>query len=371
MMINLTILLFVILFSLVVLSRSSIRSIWVINLLFCIFISFIAYNIVPLESLDLHRYYTQIEIAEKNGIDYIFNNADFESLPVAAIYISIFVLIGNKFLLPAVTCFIYYFLPTSFLVKISKKNKLTSLGLVLSMIVFYSISNYLGVVSGIRNPMAISIFCYFLYKDLIQKEGIRKFIIPYILLCFFHSSIIILLTLRLLLMLNKKNDNFICLLLLLWSIVKTTLISILSNSIKNSYILMLAHKLTDYDQNEANAVANVTLYTFIYLLFYISSIFIYSIYSRKTYNKINEPIKIDRYYKFLLFFCVGSIFEYHIFVRFSRCVLILNMFFITKIMSDRQCDKKAKTLITILLVIESLAFLLFYTTGQYTFIKLQ
>lgn len=371
MMINLTILLFVILFSLVILSRSSFRSIWIINLLFCISLSFIAYNIKPLDSLDLHRYYTQIEIAEKNGIDYIFNNTDFESLPTAAIYISFFVLIGNKFLLPAVTCFIYYFLPTSFLVKISKKNKLAKLGLILSIIAFYSISNYLGVVSGIRNPMAISIFCYFLYKDLMQKEGIRKNIIPYILLCFFHPSIVILLILRLLLLLNKKHNHLIYLFLLLWSIVKTALISYLSNGIKNSYILMLTRKLTDYNQNEANAVANVTLYTFIYLLFYISSIFIYSVYSRKTSNKINESISIDRYYKFLLLFCMGSIFEYHIFVRFSRCVLILNMYFITSIISDKQCDKRTKTLIAILSLIESLVFLLFYTTGQYTFINLQ
>ena len=81
-----------------------------------------------------------------------------------------------------------------------------------SLIAFYLISNYLGVISGIRNPMAISLFCYILYKDLVMKTSFKKCILGYILLCFFHPSIIILLiiTLKQILQCGQKSANYPC-----------------------------------------------------------------------------------------------------------------------------------------------------------------
>ena len=371
MVVRYSLILFVTPIIFLILSKNSHRRIWILNFLFCIALSIIAYHLVPIKSLDIYRYYSQIESAMKIGPSFIFNNVDYIALPVAGLYISSFVFLGNKFLLPAVTCFIYYYFVTNNMIEYSAFSKTNKKGLALALILFYSVSNYLGVISGIRNPMAISLFCYFLYKDIIMDRGIKKYIIPYILLCLFHSSIVILLIIRILLLLDKKRDRIICLILLLWSLVKTNIIAILINSTGNGFILMLSQKLIAYDPNEARSVANVSLYTFIYLLFYISSILIFILKNNMKGRKDNNGcISLNRYYKFLLCFCIGSIFEYHIFVRFSRSILILGSFYIMDITSNKQYSYKTKMLITTLILIEAMAFLLFYTTGQYTSIRL-
>ena len=203
-----------------------------------------------------------------------------------------------------------------------------------------------------------------------MKTSFKKCILGYILLCFFHPSIIILLIIRLLILLNKKHDKVICLFLLFWTLMKTNLVSILLKVTNNTYILLLSQKLTSYDATEANAVANVSLYTRVYLLFYIISIVIFCVYKTKCFeNENNRNIKFNRFFKFLLCFCIGSIFEYHMFVRFSRSILMLLSLPIINIMSCEKFNSKNKLLVIFLVLIESLIFLLFYMTGQYTSIS--
>lgn len=351
-------------------AKTSYRNIWGLNLLCCIILSILAYHLIPLKSLDIYRYYTQMEIAKQNGLEFILRHNDYSALPIAGLYVSIFVVLKNKFLLPAVTCFIYYFFISNIIIKYSRNNKKSKYGLMISLIAFYLISNYLGVISGIRNPMAISLFCYILYKDLVMNANFKKCLFGYILLCFFHPSVIILLIIRLLLFLNKKYDKIVCMLLLLWTLMKKSLLAIMLRVTNNSYILLLSQKLTSYDSIEANAVANVSLYTVVYLLFYISSMVIFLIYKSKcSRNDNNKNEKFDRFFKFLLCFCIGSIFEYHMFVRFSRSVLMLLSLPIIGIMSCEKFNNKNKLLVLFLVLIESLIFLLFYMTGQYTSIS--
>lgn len=351
-------------------TKTSYRNIWILNLLCCIILSILAYHLIPLKSLDIYRYYTQIEIAKQNGLGFILKHNDYRALPIAGLYVSIFVILNNKFLLPAATCFIYYFFISNIIIKYSKNNKKSKYGLIIALIEFYLISNYLGVISGIRNPMAISLFCYILYKDLVMNANFKNCLLGYILLCFFHPSVIILLIIRLLLFFNKKHDKIMCMFLLFWTLMKTSLLSIMLKVTNNSYILLLSQKLTSYDSTEANAVANVSLYTVVYLLFYLSSIVIFLIYKVKfSRNENNRNEKFDRFLKLLLCFCMGSIFEYHMFVRFSRSVLMLLSVPIINIMSCEKLNSKNRLLVLFLVLIESLIFLLFYMTGQYTSIS--
>lgn len=351
-------------------TKISYNNIWILNILCCIILSIFAYHLVPLKSLDIYRYYNQIEFAKQNGIEYILKHNDYRALPIAGIYISLFVILNNKYLLPAVTCFIYYFFISNIIIKYSKDNKKSKYGLMSSLIAFYLISNYLGVVSAIRNPMAISLFCYFLYKDLVMNIGFKKSVFGYILLCLFHPSIIGLLIIRLLLLLNKKHDKIICIFLLLWTSMKTILISILLKIRNNNYILLISQKLLSYDSTEANAVANVSVYTIVYLLFYISCIIIFLVYKAKCSKNDNyKYFKFDRFLVFLFCFCIGSIFEYHMFVRFSRSILMIVSLPIINIMSCDKINSKNKILVLFLVLIESLLFLVFYMTGQYTSIS--
>lgn len=352
--------------------KMSYKNIKTLNIICCVILSILAYNLEPFRKLDIYRYYTQIDIGMQSGFTYILKHKDFAALPTAGMYVSLFVILKNKFLLPMVTCFIYYFFISDIIIKYSKINKKNKFGLIISLIAFYTISNYLGVVSGIRNPMAISLFCYFLYKDLIFNENFKKSLIIYILLCLFHPSVIVLLIIRFLIIFDKRFDKFICISLLLWTGLKTFIISMLLNTKNNVYISLIKQKLTNYDINEANAVANVSLYTLVYLLFYISCLLIFIIYIIKSNNNSsnnNSKLNFDRYFKFLICFCIGSIFEYHLFVRFSRSILMLIAFPIINLISNKKFNNKNSWIVIFLILIESLFFLLFYMTGQYTSIK--
>lgn len=351
-------------------SKMSYRGIWILNFACCIVLSFFAYHLFPLKALDIYRYYTQIDIAMQSGVNFILQHDDFVTLPFAGLYVSLFVVLGNKFLLPAVTCFIYYFFISSVVIKYARNNQKSKYGLVLFLIAFYLISNYLGVISGIRNPMAISLFCYILYKDLILKSNFTKCVFGYVSLCLFHPSTIILVIIRLLIFLDKKYDKIICLVLLYWTLLKTNLISFLLKISNNSFIMLLSEKLISYDSTEANAVANVSLYTIVYLVFYLSGILTYFIYKKYCSQSIKEnTTAFNRFLIFLFSFCFGSICEYHMFVRFSRSVLMLLSVPIINIMSCKEIYNKNKIGIMFILFLESLAFLLFYMTGQYTSIS--
>ena len=49
-------------------AKTSYRNIWGLNLLCCIILSILAYHLIPLKSLDIYRYYTQMEIAKILGV---------------------------------------------------------------------------------------------------------------------------------------------------------------------------------------------------------------------------------------------------------------------------------------------------------------
>ena len=342
----------------------------IINLICCIILSIMAYHLEPLKSLDIYRYYTHIDIAQQNGLFFIFNHNDYSTLPVAGLYISIFALLKNKFLLPMVTCFCYYFFISNIVIDYSQKNNKSKIGTMIFLILFYTVSNYLGVISGIRNPMAISLFSYVLYKDLIMNSNFKKCLVVYVLLCMFHPSVLIMLIIRLFLILNRKFDKIICAFLLLWTSLKNLLISFLLKISTNEYLVLISKKLIAYDENEANAVANVSLYTTIYFLFYISCIVLFILYRKCTKREEDDKsILFSRYYKYSLCFCIGSITEYHMFVRFSRSALMLLAIPFINIISNKKISNGNKMLIIFFALSESILFLIFFLTGQYSSIK--
>lgn len=354
----------IIIFFIVISLKCSYDVIRLINVIICIILSLIAYRILPSPSLDLYRYYSHIQAAQYYGLDFIFNHPDYNSLPVAALYVSLFAILKNKFLLPSMTCFIYYFFITNLVITYSKQRGKDRIGLTLSLILIYTVSNYLGVVSGIRNSLAISVFIYILYKDLLFHSRFLYCFIGYILLSFFHPSILILLFLRIILFINEKFDCIICLLLLIWTFGKVRLFSIIS-LFSSNYLSFISTKASSYDVKEANSVANVPLYTFIYFLFYVFSLVVLLFYIKTTIKRIEKKQSIIRYFYFLLSFCFGAIFEYHVFVRSSRAILLLLPVLVINLISNEELGKRSKFFILLIVLLVSIFFISFYTYGQY------
>ena len=365
---NILFLIIIVIISFIIISLNcSYNVIRLMNAITCIVLSVMAYHILPSPSLDLYRYYSHIQSAQFYGLDYIFNYPDYKSLPVAAMYISLFVILKNKCLLPLITCFIYYFFITNIVITYARRNRKDKLGLVISLILIYAVGSYLGVVSGIRNPLAISVFIYILYKDLLFRSKFLYCLIGYILLSFFHPSVLILLFLRIILFIDKKFDRIICFLLLIWTFGKVKLLSIVS-VFSSNYISFISTKASSYDMKEANSVANVPLYTFVYFIFYLFSLIILLFFLKSTSKKVMKSQNYVRYFYFLLSFCFGAIVEYHLFVRSTRAVLLLLPVLVMALISDVEIRVEKKIFLLLLVLLVSLFFIVFYMYGQYNII---
>lgn len=343
-------------------NRVNYKFIKIYNIFIIVILSIIAYKYIPSKSMDLYRLFSVLEKTRMMGLDYLFKYSDYSSLPVASLFFYVISLFNNNHLLPFVACLIYYSTISFIIIDYAQKNNCSRLGLSLSLTMFYLSSNYLGVISEIRNPLAISLFVLFLYKDIQKKFKDYRFLIAYFILCFLHPSMLILFIIRLLLMLNKRYDKIICILLFLWTKLKSIILSILLLFGSNSFFSLITQKFTSYDEVEAYAVANVNLYTFVYCTIYILIIILFLLLKkRKNVKKYHNNNRMFAYY---YCFCIGSIFEYHLFVRFSRLVVFLGLLIIIDLFSIEE-NKKNKLLYTIIILIESIAFLMFYLTGQY------
>ncbi|MBR2795580.1 EpsG family protein [Candidatus Saccharibacteria bacterium] len=317
--------------------------------------------------MDLSRLFSALDATRLNGAGYLFGASDYAGLPVASAFFYVISLFNNNHLLPFFACFLYYFLTTYVVIHYTEKNNKSKVGMVVALVLFYFVSNYLGVISEIRNPLAISLFCFLVYFDL--GSGFRnfKFIIGYILLCLLHPSMVILLIIRMLLFLNKRNDGIISILLLLWSSFKWVIVSVLGAISGSTFVGLLMQKLTAYDMDEAKAVANVGLYTAIYLGVYA---FVYVLYRMLLAKIKKEEGGIEKYrnnirlFRFVFAFFLGSIFEYHLFVRFSRLIVCFGVFIFIDLISKEK-KRFNKLIYALLLLSVAMALLVFYFMGQY------
>lgn len=353
----------------ILISKLPYRNIKFVFFIISLILAIIAYNITPYKSLDLYHHFQILNNCRAFGFGYLINHSDFSNLPVGALYFYIISLLGNNSFLPAISVFIYYYSILSIITEVAKKYNFNKSGLWLSAVLFLFVSNYIGAASGIRNPLTISLFAYIFYKECFFGWNKKLVFILYILLCLFHPSILILLVLRLLLLIPKKYSKIISILLLSWSFLKNILITLLTKLSSIPIISFALEKFSGYDSTEANAVANVSLYTFVYLTSYIILLILCFVYYKRGNNTFEKhENKFNLLFVYTLFFCLGSILEYHIFVRFSRFAIMLALFLLMHYSSSKSKNlnySKNKLIIQFIIFIESVFFLYFYMNGQY------
>lgn len=340
-------------------------------LITCILLALIAFNIVPEKNLDLYRYFMHLDNVKVYGWSYLSTHDDFSSLPVWAVIIYIVSILKHNGFLSAICVFLAYWSVFRLIYKASIKFNLNRSSILLAIFCFISFFNFYAMAAGIRNKLAIAIFCYVLYVDLIECKNKYYCYIIYFLLGFLHPSIFALVILRILLeFYNEKSKYIICTLILLWSNLKSVFLIILTKFSNIPIIGLIVSKMNVYDLNEAYAVANVNLYTFIYMTRLILFIIIFKYYKKKSKNN-NVLRKYNDFLSISLCFVVGSIKEYHFFIRFSDYVLILIlipiMYYIN--LPNKYESSKRKSIVFITLLYESLLFLLFFFVGQYTILK--
>ena len=338
----------------------------------------LSYSIYPNIHLDLSRMYLEMESLKNLPVSELFSNDLFLTTPTYALYIYIIGKIGIMRLFQASTTFVIYLLMLLMIRDVSKRRQLskkTELVLILS---FFLINNFVTAVSGVRFYFATTIFIYVLYKELIYKIKFRKCLVIYILCCLFHNSVAILLFFRLLLPLYEKSKYIKILInaiLLLWTFFKNGIILILREFPNIPFLYTTGYKLSAYDSEQANLVANVELYTFVALtlLIIITIIFIFYKIIEKNKRQNNQNNRqdgsLDNYITMIVFFLFGSIAEYHIFIRFTEVLFKLMLTKIGLVFDSKGIiSYNSKLVCFLMLSIESILYLIFYIIGQFNLI---
>lgn len=328
-------------------------------------LSIIAFYFNPPANFDLSRHYDVLKYCRNYGWTYIINSQDYKSLPIGAAYMYIISMMNLNGFLPAITTVISYGCILLTIYKIYITKKYNKLAIVLATFSFLLMFNYIGLISGIRNKLCLAVFFYFLYMDLIEKKSRKLCFIIYTLLCFIHPSTIVLVLLRVLLTIKNENaSKLIRFFILIWSFLKEIILTVLMYFIDFPIIQLIVSKMQGYTEEEAYAVANVPLYTFVYMTRNIILLLIYMKYLKNTKEK-KELQMYNNFVTYMYCFVFGAINDYHFFVRMSEFLLLLNIYPIINVFGIKYEKGNNVILLKIALCVEMILFFIFYISGQY------
>ncbi|SCI76585.1 Uncharacterised protein [uncultured Clostridium sp.] len=337
----------------------------ILIIIFSIVIGIISFLFVPVEDMDLFRHYQRLEILRNINLSELNNTHIYDSLPVIKYYLFFISKLKYNGFLPAITIFIIYFLMGLIIHKFSKSNNLSKKAEVFLYLFFILTHNYLTSISGIRNFMAFSIFFYVLYMDLV--EGKKKLICfsIYIILCFIHTSVIILIVIRLILFIRIRFlKKIVVSLILVWSFFIPVITTIFTKFERIEFFRELIYKMSVYN----NIGITINIHSILATILLIIAILIICISTNILNVKEDKPIYTYlNYAKLLCIFIIGSINNYHVFIRFSNSLtfvipIILGVAINNKLTSYK---KVVVLCITILLSIVSIGLFIF----QYKFIS--
>ncbi len=175
-------------------------------LLLALILSMYAYTLDAKEGLDLSVYFGQMKSISHLSVSKFFISLKEISEPLFRILLYYIARIGDYHILPMITTFIIYSIYFFIIYDYYKENKFKDKYLTISVISILILFRYLYTISGIRNPLAISLFAIIFYYDVYKNRG-TKVILLYIIPFLIHNSIILLVLIRIILLLifNRKT----------------------------------------------------------------------------------------------------------------------------------------------------------------------
>lgn len=292
--------------------------------------SIISFHFDPPTDFDLYRHYENLENFRTYGWDFANSTRIFNSLPVYAIYFYLISLLPLNGFLPGITVFITYYLLFCLIYKISKYCcNVSKIYIMMTFIFVMFATNYVYVVSSIRNLLALSIFSYFLFIDLVEQKNKVICFMVYIMLCLFHSSISVLLAFRILIYLYKKVTKVaLKLIFLFWSFFLPIILDNI-NLFTGQYFNILSQKIETYSAGDRYNL-NVLLYNLVLVL--IVAITIY-IYIKKNKYKNNYSLQYVNYISLIIIFTLGSIKQYDLFIRMAAFIVFSSPYYILMVFS--------------------------------------
>lgn len=216
-----------------------------IPLLFLVTIfSAIPFYLLPPIDWDLYRHYQEIDTFRIYGLSMAMEGVVDKPLFIKNLIFYLVSLSEHNALLPFISIFINYFVPFFISIKLSERYHIKSKYLIIVMIVqFFSIP-FLSVISGVRSILSITIFVFFLYRELLDNKSRWTSWIIYFLLIYIHPIILLFVLLRIIIEIHRRK--FINFLLCIWFIPVLYIINHLKVEEDGIFIFYLIYKLKFY-----------------------------------------------------------------------------------------------------------------------------
>ena len=321
-------------------------------------LSVMAFNMVPYKTDDVANYFRQIDQLRDGGWNALQEKIDnnennWGSLPVCGYYFYFISLFPDNGMLPAITIFLAYGGMFLVLWRAANKFNVGKWYLFLSSLFVLSTYWFYDICSGIRNGLAFTLFCVFIYFDVVEKKFRPACWIGYLLMLGLHSSAILMLTIRMALLLSRKGKGKIMSVLMFFAmLVGGAVIPKLGDITGIEYLQLISQKAeraadTTGVGSQTNYLVNISIFIVACILV------IYCLYVLDKNHKYDDFKEYEKFVQLVLSFMIGAFFFGLIFMRFARWVIpaVTSVVFMvgmqanTDIKKEMYSNKKQKSVI--------------------------
>lgn len=301
----------------------------------------------PPESYDLYRHYEMMSLVEKSSISEILTTENYnlavylKQYPVYMILLYLISKLHMPKLMPFFTGVIAYSLLWKILYDVMKERGKAAkwkycVGYCLGLFGY----DYIAI-SGIRNILAMSIFTYAIYFDLVKGKNKVICFIAYIVCCMIHTYCVIFLCLRILLFFyNTITKLPLKISLLIGFPLIARFYDELSAMLSGTLIFSTALRLFyNYTHGSGGHLLRGNLYTCIVLYF---SVFICALYMKYYINNFSKYKRYYNYYLLTFLFIISAYSQYDIFVRYFMFVIPVFVVFVLEIICQMHTESLRK-----------------------------
>lgn len=158
----------------------------------------------PATDPDLVRYIQILQLYRGKTLFESFNLV-YTNLFAVDIYFHFVAMLGNDQLLPALSCFLYYFIVLYIMQDYRLRVNIKNIDFIVFTTFVTCATIFCSIVNGIRWPLSFAIFILAMYREIIKDKRNALTWFLYTVSIFFHFSAIVLLIIRLLLFIKNKK----------------------------------------------------------------------------------------------------------------------------------------------------------------------
>lgn len=297
----------------------------------------------PATDPDLVRY---MQILQQYKGKTIFNsfNIAYSNLFAVDIYFHLISMLGNDQLLPAFSCFLYYFIAFYIMQDYRFNVKIKNRDYIIFTIFVTCATIFCSIVNGIRWPLSFEIFILAIYREIVKQKKNGLTWLLYMTSIFFHFSAIVLLIIRLLLLI--KNKKIVIAIGALGALVPHTINALAlkfgalstGSTLLNQLIYSLNRSNMYFRWNQrgwADIVRNSRYYRLEAFFYYIImsvliACFVYLYKRRKESNQNNFAAEDVFTFYLIIATLISFTMSAHTYIRFVTPVLLCSTFVVYK-----------------------------------------